>query len=174
MSRNGTVTSFHRVLIRIRWKEVTVPFPWHLPEVADTVFSTPDDGCVTPETCRVTWRWINVCILLHRVGPLLTLNLDARNHVLKKMNGYVTTTPVYNISVTETAYGRWRGHTVVSDNSSCSLCEWMRYQISYDSLVPMVLTNTLLFSAGLRWRSTLIMKIVGTICKTVLVPNAWD
>jgi len=30
---------------------------------------------VTPETCRVTWQWINVCILLHRVGPLLTLNV---------------------------------------------------------------------------------------------------
>ena len=28
-----------------RWKEVTVPLPWHTPEVADTVFSTPDDGC---------------------------------------------------------------------------------------------------------------------------------
>ena len=24
------------------------------------------------ETCRVTWQWINVCTLLHRVGPLLT------------------------------------------------------------------------------------------------------
>ena len=58
-----------------RWKEVTVPLPWHTPEVADTVFSTPDDGCVTPETCRVTWQWINVCILLHRVGPLLTKNM---------------------------------------------------------------------------------------------------
>ena len=73
---NGTVTSFHRGLIRIqirpRWKEVTVPLPWHTPEVADTDFSTPDDGCVTPETCKVTWQWINVCILLHRVGPLLT------------------------------------------------------------------------------------------------------
>jgi len=30
---------------------------------------------MTPETCRVTWQWINVCILLHRVGPLLTLNM---------------------------------------------------------------------------------------------------
>jgi len=82
---NGTVTSFHRGLIRIRprWKEVTVPLPWHTPEVADTVFITPDDGCVTPEPCRVTWQWINVCILLHRVGPLLTLNHDARNHVFK-------------------------------------------------------------------------------------------
>ena len=72
------------VRIRPRWKEVTVPLPWHTPEVADTVFSTPDDECVTPETCRVTWQWINVCILLHRVGPLLTLNHDARNHVFKK------------------------------------------------------------------------------------------
>ena len=95
---NGTVTYFHRGLIRTgvracdpltpvrirpRWKEVTVPLPWHTPEVADTVFSTPDDRCVTPETCRVTWQWINVCILLHRVGPLLTLNHDARNRVFK-------------------------------------------------------------------------------------------
>ena len=56
------------------------------PEVADTVFSTPDDGCVTPETWRVTWQRINVCILLHRVGPLLTLNHDAWNHVFKKKN----------------------------------------------------------------------------------------
>ena len=77
---NGPVTSFHRGLIRTavrigpRWKEVTVPLPWHTPEVADTVFSTPDDGCVRPETCRVTWQWINVCILLHRVGPLLTMS----------------------------------------------------------------------------------------------------
>ena len=38
---NGTVTSFHRGLIR------------------------------------------TVCIVLHRVGPLLTLNHDARNHVFK-------------------------------------------------------------------------------------------
>jgi len=42
------------IRIRPRWKEVTVPLPWHTPEVADTVFSTPDDGCVTPKTCRVT------------------------------------------------------------------------------------------------------------------------
>jgi hypothetical protein len=40
---NGTVTSFLRGLIRT-------------PEVADTVFKTPDDGCMTPETCRVTWQ----------------------------------------------------------------------------------------------------------------------
>jgi len=80
---NSTVTSFHRGLIP-RWKEVTVPLPRHTPEVADTVFSTPDDGCVTPDTCRVTWQWINICILLHRVGPSLTLNHDARNHVLEK------------------------------------------------------------------------------------------
>jgi len=41
----GTATSFHRGLIRPRWKEVTVPVSWSIPEVADTVFSTPDDGC---------------------------------------------------------------------------------------------------------------------------------
>ena len=81
---NGTVTSFLRGLIRR--KEVTVPLPWRTPEVTDTVFSTPDDGCMTPETCRVTWQWINVCILLHRVGPLLTLNHDAWNHEFKMEN----------------------------------------------------------------------------------------
>ena len=31
--------------IRPRWKEVAVPVPWLIPEVADTVFSTPDGGC---------------------------------------------------------------------------------------------------------------------------------
>jgi len=41
----GTATSFHRGLIRPRWKEVAVPVSWFIPEVADTVFSTPDDGC---------------------------------------------------------------------------------------------------------------------------------
>ena len=55
--------------IRPRRKEVTVPLPWRTPEVADTVFSTPDGGCMTPETCRVTWQRINVYILSHRVGP---------------------------------------------------------------------------------------------------------
>ena len=80
---HGTITSFHRSLIwvRPRWKEVMVPLPWHTPEVADTVFST-HDGCVTPETCKSDVA-VNKCILLHRVGPLLTLNHDARNHVFK-------------------------------------------------------------------------------------------
>jgi len=40
-------------------------------------------GAVTPETCRVTLQWINICILLHLVGFLLTLNYDARNHEFK-------------------------------------------------------------------------------------------
>jgi len=35
----GTATSLQRGLIRPRWREVVVP------EVAVTVFSTPDDGC---------------------------------------------------------------------------------------------------------------------------------
>ena len=26
---------------------------WHVPVVVNTVFDTPDDGCMTPETCRV-------------------------------------------------------------------------------------------------------------------------
>jgi len=37
----GTATSLQRGLIRTRWREVSVPAP----EVAVTVFSTPDDGC---------------------------------------------------------------------------------------------------------------------------------
>ena len=42
----GTATSFQRglILIRARWKEVAVPVLWPIPEVAVTVFSTPDDG----------------------------------------------------------------------------------------------------------------------------------
>jgi len=56
---------------------------WRTPEVADTVFGAPDDGCMTPETCRVAWQRVDVCILLHRVGPLLALNHDARSHVFK-------------------------------------------------------------------------------------------
>ena len=50
----GTATSFQRGLIRPRWKEVAAPVSGLIPEVADTVFSTLDDGAVTPETCRVT------------------------------------------------------------------------------------------------------------------------
>jgi len=41
----GTAASFQRGLIRPRWKEVAVPVSWPIPEVVDTVFSTPDDGC---------------------------------------------------------------------------------------------------------------------------------
>jgi len=40
-------------------------------------------GAVTPKTCRVTLQWINICMLLHLVGFLLTLNYDAWNHVFK-------------------------------------------------------------------------------------------
>ena len=41
----GTAASFQRGLIRPLWKEVVVPVSWPIPEVADTDFSTPDDGC---------------------------------------------------------------------------------------------------------------------------------
>ena len=41
----GRATSFQRGLIRLRWKEVAVPVSRPIPEVADTIFSTPDDGC---------------------------------------------------------------------------------------------------------------------------------
>jgi len=80
---NGTVTSFHRGLIRIRprWKEVTAHLPWLIPEVADTVFSTPDDGC---DDARDMYSDVAVNKLLHTVASswtfLLTLNHDARNH----------------------------------------------------------------------------------------------
>jgi len=40
-------------------------------------------GAVTPETCGVTLQYINIYILLHLVGFLLTLNYDVRNHELK-------------------------------------------------------------------------------------------
>jgi len=41
----GTATSLHCSLIRLCWREVAVPLLWPVPEVAVTVFSTPDDGC---------------------------------------------------------------------------------------------------------------------------------
>jgi len=40
-------------------------------------------GAVTPETCRVNSQRINICLLWHLVGFLLTLNCDARNRELK-------------------------------------------------------------------------------------------
>jgi len=40
-SGTGTATSLERGPIGPRWREVAVP----VPEVAVTVFSTPDDGC---------------------------------------------------------------------------------------------------------------------------------
>jgi len=43
----GTATSFQRGLISPEQAtlEVAVPVSWPLPDVADTVFSAPDDGC---------------------------------------------------------------------------------------------------------------------------------
>jgi len=37
--------SHSNVACRPRWREVAVPVLWPVPEVAVTVFSTPDDGC---------------------------------------------------------------------------------------------------------------------------------
>jgi len=37
--------SLQRGLIKPRWREVAVPVLWPVPEIAVTVFSTPDDGC---------------------------------------------------------------------------------------------------------------------------------
>jgi len=51
-------------------------------------------SAVTPETCRVTLQWINICILLHLVGFLLILNYDARNYELKNQRRkYVISMP---------------------------------------------------------------------------------
>jgi len=50
----GRATSFHRGLIRPRWKEVAVPASRPTPEGADTVLALLMMGAVTPETCRVT------------------------------------------------------------------------------------------------------------------------
>jgi len=38
---------------------------------------------VTPETYRVVLQWINICILLHMLDFIFTLNYDARNHEFK-------------------------------------------------------------------------------------------
>ena len=59
-----------------RWKEVAVPVSWLIPEVADTVFSTPDDGCCD---ARNMWSDCAVNKYLHTVASswtfLLTLYL---------------------------------------------------------------------------------------------------
>jgi len=41
----GTATSLQRGPIWPRWREVAAAVLWPVPEVAVTVFSTPDDGC---------------------------------------------------------------------------------------------------------------------------------
>jgi len=81
----GTATSFHRGLMRPRWKEVAVPVSWPIPEVADTVFNTPDDGCCDTRNMYSDCA-VNKC--LHTVASswtsLLTLNHDAWKHEFKK------------------------------------------------------------------------------------------
>jgi len=42
----GTATSLQRGPIGPRWREVAVPILRPVPEVAVTVFTTPNDGCV--------------------------------------------------------------------------------------------------------------------------------
>ena len=95
-----------------------------------------DDGCVTPETCRVTWQWINVCILLHRVGPLLTYALTSyilymcrRWHcksadfkIKQYCNHYITTgfkisilLPLLQQFITSTF--RWQLHIVIYNST---------------------------------------------------------
>ena len=63
-------------------------------------FSTPDDGCMTPETCRGTWQRINVYILLHRVGPLSTFQLDLPHH-----------NPLCTSDVSHTCHLAWPSHS---------------------------------------------------------------
>jgi hypothetical protein len=49
----GTAASLQRGQMWPRWRTVALPVPVPVPEVAVTVFSTPDDGLATPETCRL-------------------------------------------------------------------------------------------------------------------------
>jgi hypothetical protein len=68
----GTATSFQRGLIRPRWKEVAVPLLWPIPEVAVTVFSTPDDGCCDIRNMQSDIA-VNKC--LHIVASIWTFLL---------------------------------------------------------------------------------------------------
>ena len=68
--------------------EVAVPVSWPVPEAAVTVFSTPDDACCETRNMKSDFA-VNICILLHLVGSLLTLTYDARNRELKNCQQYV-------------------------------------------------------------------------------------
>ena len=68
----GIATSFQRGLIRPRWKEVAVPVTWPIPEVADTVFSTPDDRCCDTRNMKSDCA-VNKC--LHTVASSWTFLL---------------------------------------------------------------------------------------------------
>jgi len=46
---------------------------------------------MTPETCRVALQWTNICILLHLLDFLFTLNYDARNRELKAVKTFDAT-----------------------------------------------------------------------------------
>ena len=59
-----------------------------------SVFYTPDDGRMTPETCKVCIN--KICILLHHVGVLFNLTLDSI-----KAGKYVQNIAVQKISVRE-------------------------------------------------------------------------
>ena len=65
----GTVTSLQRGLIRPRWREVAEP------QAAVTGFSTPDDGCCDTRNMYSDFA-VNICILLHLVGFLLSVFRD--------------------------------------------------------------------------------------------------
>ena len=50
---------------------------------AVSVFYTPDDGRMTPETCRENMQYKKICILLHHVGVLFIYIIIHGNTKLK-------------------------------------------------------------------------------------------
>jgi len=86
-------------------------------------------GAVTPETCRVSLQWINICILLHLVGILLTLNYDARNHEFKK-KGFTSVKSLLNNACQPIPY--------ISHD-----CCWFKYVKPHTAPHPMTVLRTL-------------------------------
>jgi len=94
---SGTATSLQRGLIEPRWREVAVPVLWSVPEVAVTVFSTPDDGCcdtrnmysdsaVNKYLHTVASSWIFINIELRCTEPWVkkkSIGVLYKTHVLK-------------------------------------------------------------------------------------------
>jgi hypothetical protein len=81
-SVHSSISTIFRILpIRPRWKEVAVPGLWPTPEVAVTVFDTPDDGCCDTRNMLSDFA-VNKC--LHTAASswtfLLTLTSSCYNH----------------------------------------------------------------------------------------------